>query len=131
MFVNKVRLLPAAKLAIEGSTVCAAHIAGQTPHQQLSDLPGTPMRLLLSEPHDHCLHRLGQLVGVTHRPSRPVRQHLPPKGEKCYRCLRYETSPISQVGQSLFSAAHGMSVRAIRSAAATTISAIASADEPR
>ncbi|OWW00947.1 hypothetical protein ATY81_06840 [Rhizobium sp. R72] len=34
------------------------------------------MRLLLLEPHDHCLDRLRQLVGVTHRPSRPIRQRL-------------------------------------------------------
>src|SRR3954453_16851189 len=29
----------------------------------------------------------------------PRHQHLPPKGEKCYPCVRYEVSPMSQAGE--------------------------------
>ena len=31
----------------------------------------------------------------------PRHQHLPPKSETCYPCLRYRTSPMSRVGQSI------------------------------
>src|SRR6266536_3210197 len=32
-----------------------------------------------------------------HRTRFPRHQHLPPKGEKCYPCVRYEVSPMSRV----------------------------------
>ena len=35
-----------------------------------------------------------------HRTLSPRHQHLPPNGEKCYPCVRYDLSPISQVGDS-------------------------------
>src|SRR6266536_154015 len=34
-----------------------------------------------------------------HRTRFPRHQHLPPKGEKCYPCVRYEVSPMSRVAQ--------------------------------
>ena len=34
-----------------------------------------------------------------HRTRCPRYQHLPPNGEKCYPCVRYEVSPISQTAQ--------------------------------
>src|SRR5208282_5420061 len=40
-------------------------------------------------------------------------QHLPPKGEKCYPCVRYEMSPMSQAAQRFrarFWAGTGVSV---------------------
>src|SRR5688500_20180217 len=131
-----------------------ADIAGQPPDQQLADLPGAPMRLVLLGCDDHSLDLIGQLVGVAHRTTRaigkrlqavilvpvenfvaglsgyperpahlahsfpvkqtrhetktllhyrtllPRHQHLPPKSEKCYPCVRYETSPMSRVAQS-------------------------------
>ncbi len=34
-----------------------------------------------------------------HRTRFPRHPHLPPKGEKCYPCVRYEMSPMSQAVQ--------------------------------
>src|SRR4051812_9371174 len=34
-----------------------------------------------------------------HRTRFPRHQHLPPKGEKCYPCVRYEMSPMSQAAR--------------------------------
>src|SRR5205823_12999866 len=36
-----------------------------------------------------------------HRTRFPRHQHLPPKGEKCYPCVRYEVSPMSQAAHYL------------------------------
>jgi hypothetical protein len=44
-------------------------IAVEPPDQELADLARTPMRLLALEPDNQALDRLGQLVGVAHRPG--------------------------------------------------------------
>lgn len=53
-------------------------IAIEPPDQQLADLAGAPVRLLALEPDDQVLDRLGQLVGVAHRPACPIGQGLQP-----------------------------------------------------
>src|SRR5579863_10282618 len=53
-------------------------VAGQATHQELSDLAGTPMGLVLLEPDDRALHLMRQLVGVSHRPARSIGQGLKP-----------------------------------------------------
>ena len=53
-------------------------IAIEPPDQQLADLAGAPARLLALEPDDQVLDRLGQLVGVAHRPAGPIGQGLQP-----------------------------------------------------
>src|ERR1700690_4096255 len=53
-------------------------IAGQATHQELPDLAGTPMGLVLLEPDDRALHLVGQLVGIAHRPARAIGQCLQP-----------------------------------------------------
>src|SRR5512139_1714207 len=126
-------------------------IAVKTPEEELADLACAPVRLLSLQPDNQALNRLRQLVGVAHRPARPIAQgrqpvllvtvenlvarltrhaeipadvrhrlaiqqagykakalfhyrtrfprhpHLPPaKGEKCYPCVRYGSSPMSR-----------------------------------
>ncbi len=53
-----------------------AHIAGHAADQQLADLACAPVGLLLLQPHDHLLDRLGQLVGIAHRPPRAVAERF-------------------------------------------------------
>ena len=53
-------------------------IAVEPPDQELADLARAPMRLLGLQPDDQALDLLRQLVGVAHRPARPVAQGLKP-----------------------------------------------------
>jgi hypothetical protein len=55
-----------------------AHVAGQPAYQKLAGLAGAPVRLVLLEAHDRPLDLVGQLVGVAHRPPRPIRQRIEP-----------------------------------------------------
>src|SRR5258707_187884 len=53
-------------------------IAGKTPEEELADLACAPVRLLSLQPDNQSLDRLRQLVGVAHRPARPIAQgHQP------------------------------------------------------
>jgi hypothetical protein len=53
-----------------------AHLASESPHQELADLAGTPVRLLLLAGDDQALDLRRQLVGVAHRPPRAIAQRL-------------------------------------------------------
>jgi hypothetical protein len=53
-------------------------VAGHPPHQEFADLARAPVRLVALGRHDQPLHRLGQLVGIAHRPARPVGEGLDP-----------------------------------------------------
>src|SRR5689334_7976139 len=81
------RLKPMFLVAIEnlvagfpGYSEIPAHVRHRLAVQQASDKP----QALL---HD--------------RTRFPRHQHLPPKGEKCYPCVRYEVSPMSRVGHQM------------------------------
>jgi len=53
-------------------------IAVKTPEEELADLACAPVRLLSLQPDNQSLDRLRQLVGVAHRPARPIAQgHQP------------------------------------------------------
>src|SRR6267142_6896646 len=53
-------------------------IAVKTPEEELADLACAPVRLLSLQPDNQSLDRLRQLVGVAHRPARPIAQRLQP-----------------------------------------------------
>src|SRR5690606_6041247 len=53
-----------------------AHVAGEAPDQQLTDLTRTPMGFILLGPDDHSFNWLWQLVGVTDGPSRSIGQRI-------------------------------------------------------
>jgi hypothetical protein len=53
-----------------------ADIAVELADQQLAYLPGAPVRLVLLGSHDHALDRVGQLVGISHRPTSPIGERL-------------------------------------------------------
>jgi len=59
------------------SALCRdADIAGQLADQHFADLARTPVRLLAPGGDDQLLNRRRQLIGIAHRPPRPVRQRL-------------------------------------------------------
>src|SRR6516225_8066682 len=66
----------AMKHGMDGALGGDADVAGEALDEQFPDLPRAPMRLVLLEPYDHALDRLGQLVRIAHRPSRAVRERL-------------------------------------------------------
>jgi hypothetical protein len=131
-------------------------VAGEPSDQELADFTCPPVRLLSLQPDNQALDLLRQLIGIAHRPARPIaqgcssvllvtienlvaglagyaeipahvrhglavqqaghkakalfhhrtrfprHQHLPPEnGEKCYPCVRYGMSPMSQAAHSL------------------------------
>src|ERR1700687_5082262 len=49
-------------------------VAVEPPDQELADLARPPVRFLSLQPDNQTFDRLGQLVGVAHRPARPVAQ---------------------------------------------------------
>jgi hypothetical protein len=53
-----------------------AYIAGQAAHQQFTDLPCTPMRLLAFDGDDARLELGRQLIGQSHRPARAIAESL-------------------------------------------------------
>src|SRR5713101_3752369 len=63
---------------VDGTLSGDPDIAGQATHQELSDLAGTPMGLVLLELDDRALHLARQLVGIAHRPPRAIGQSLEP-----------------------------------------------------
>jgi hypothetical protein len=85
-------------------------IAGQAADQQLAYLAGAPMGFAAFEADDGSFELLRQLIGVTHRPPRPV-------GKGCEAVLRvavedfvtgfardgvrYDLSPMCRVAQKL------------------------------
>src|SRR5690606_33328003 len=64
------------KHGMDGAPGGYPDIAGQAAHEQLADLAGAPVRLVLLGPHDHPLDRVRQLVGIANRSSRSVGQCL-------------------------------------------------------
>ena len=53
-------------------------IAVEPPDQELADLARAPVRLLGLQPDDQALDLLRQLVGIAHRPARPIAQGRKP-----------------------------------------------------
>src|SRR5215472_17386481 len=54
------------------------HLLGQPAHQELPDLPGAPVGLVLLGPDDRGLNLARQLIGIADRPPGAVRQSLEP-----------------------------------------------------
>src|SRR3990172_11047848 len=63
---------------MDGASGGDPDIAGQAAHQELPDLAGAPMRLVALQADDRGFQLRRQLVGIAHRPTRPVGQGLQP-----------------------------------------------------
>jgi hypothetical protein len=64
------------KDGMNGASGGNAHVAGKPSDQELADLASAPMRLVALEGQDEAFDLLRELVGIAHRPPRPVVQSL-------------------------------------------------------